>query len=204
MEGLNPLMPFLTMVKTGMPHRQSAGLLASGTLSRAIFSNKHILNNAAGTLVFFDGTTNDDDVCFVWHRTASFQHAASLLACRYTRNLRYKVSEDEHLQLLNGEGILYYKVPKKCKKCNKTNDVSFKHSLNCGKPTENVTRRIPFLRIALKASKKEKEEQINKCHLEHKLEHPSHKIMSTLHFTNSPVQPSHTRLTQNVCTVDVM
>jgi hypothetical protein len=65
LEGLNPLMPFLTMVKTGMPYRQSAGLLASGTLSRAIFSNKHILNNAAGALVFFDGTTNDDGVCFV-------------------------------------------------------------------------------------------------------------------------------------------
>jgi hypothetical protein len=47
-----------------------------------------------------------------------------LLACRYTRNLRYEVSEDEHLQLLSDEGILYHKVPKKCKKCNKTNDVS--------------------------------------------------------------------------------
>lgn len=140
------------MVKTGMPHRQSAGLLASGTLSRAIFSNKHILNNAAGTLVFFDGTTNDDGVCFVWHRIASFQHAASLLACRYTRNLRYKVSEDEHLQLLSGEGILYHKVPKKCKKCNKTNDVSFKHSLNCGKPTENVTRRVPSRELTLTIS----------------------------------------------------
>jgi hypothetical protein len=57
-----------------------------------------------------------------------------LLAYRRTRNLRYKVSEDERLQLLSGEGILYNKVPKKRKKCNKTNDVSFKHSLNCENP----------------------------------------------------------------------
>jgi hypothetical protein len=62
------------------------------------------------------------------------------------------VSEDEHLQLLSGEGILYNKVPKKCKKCNKTNDVSFKHSLNCGKPTENVTRRVPSRELTLTIS----------------------------------------------------
>src|SRR2546421_6346000 len=135
MEGLNPLMPFLTMVKTGMAYPQSAGLLARGTFSRTIFSNKHILNNAAGVLVFFNGTTNDDGVCFVWHRIASFQHAASLLAYRCTRNLRYEVSEDEHLQLLSGEGILYNKEPRKRKKCKKTNSVEFKPSLNRGKPS---------------------------------------------------------------------
>src|SRR2546421_13062542 len=123
MEGLNPLMPFLTMVKTGMAYPQSAGLLARGTFSRTIFSNKHILNNAACALVFFDGTTNDDGVCFVWHRIASFQHAASLLAYRYTRNLSYEVSKDEHLHLLSGEDILHNNVPRKRKKCNKTNYV---------------------------------------------------------------------------------
>src|SRR5438477_12668713 len=122
MEGLNPLMPILAMVKTCMPRCISAGLLASRTLSRAIFSSKHILNNAAGVLVFFNGTTNDDGVGFVWHRIASFQHAASLLAYRYTRNLSYEVSEDEHLHLLSGEGILYNNVPRKSKKCNKTNN----------------------------------------------------------------------------------
>ena len=72
MEGLRPFMPILTMVKTRMPRRQSAGLLASGTLRRAIFSSKHILNYATGVLVFFNGTTNDDGVGFVWHRIASF------------------------------------------------------------------------------------------------------------------------------------
>jgi len=122
-QGLNPLMLILTMVKTRMSSRISAGLLASGTLSRTHFSSKRILNNVAGALVFFNGTTNDDGVCFVWHRIASFQHAASLLAYRYTRNLRYEVSEDEHLQLLSGEGILHNKVPRKRKKCNKTNYV---------------------------------------------------------------------------------
>ena len=117
-------MLILTMVKTRMSSRISAGLLTSRTLSRAHFSSKRILNNAAGVLVFFNGTTNDDGVCFVWHRIASFQHAASLLAYRCTRNLRYEVSEDEHLQLLSGEGILYNKVPRKRKKCNKTNHVN--------------------------------------------------------------------------------
>jgi len=42
------------MVKTCMPGWIIAGLLASGTLSRAIFSSKHILNNAAGALIFFN------------------------------------------------------------------------------------------------------------------------------------------------------
>ena len=121
MEGLNPLMPILTMVKTCMPRRISAGLLASGTLSRANFSNKYILNDAAAALVFFNGTTDDDDVCFICHSIASFQHAASLLAYRCIRNPRYQVNEDEHYQLLSGEGILYNKVPRKRKKCNKTN-----------------------------------------------------------------------------------
>jgi hypothetical protein len=128
-------MPLLTMVKTRMPRRIIAGLLASGTLRRAHFSSKRILNNAAGVLVFFNGTTNDDGVGFIWHRIASFQHAASLLAYRCPRNLRYEVSEDEHLQLLSGEGILYNKVPRKREKCNKTNSVELKPSLNRGKPT---------------------------------------------------------------------
>jgi hypothetical protein len=114
-------MPILTMVKTRMSRRQSAGLLASGTLSSAIISSKHLLDHAAGALVFFNGTTDDDDVCFVWHGIASLQHATSLLAYRCTRNRRYEVSEDEHPQLLSGEGILYNKVPRKEKKCNKTN-----------------------------------------------------------------------------------
>lgn len=127
-------MLILTMVKTRMPRPISAGLLASGTLSRAHFSSKLILNNAAGVLVFFNGTTNDDGVYFVWHRIASFQHTASLQAYRYTRNLSYEVSEDEYLQLLNGEGILHNKVPRKRKKCNKTNYVEFKHFLSRGKP----------------------------------------------------------------------
>jgi len=145
-------MLILTMVKTRMSSRISAGLLASGTLRRAHFSSKHILNNVAGALVFFNGTTNDDSVGFIRHRIASFQHAASLLAYRCTRNLRYEVSEDEHLQLLSGEGILHNKVPRKRKKCNKTNSVEFKPSLNGGKPTENVTRRVPSRELALTIS----------------------------------------------------
>ena len=120
MEGLNPVMPILTMVKTRMSRRQSAGLLASGTLSSAIISSKLLLDHAAGALVFFNGTTDDDGVCFVWHGIASLQHATSLLAYRCTQNRRYEVSEYEHLQLLSGEGILYNKVPRKEKKCNKT------------------------------------------------------------------------------------
>jgi len=94
------------MVKTRMPRYQSAGLLASGARSRAIFSSKHILNNAAGALVFFNGTTDDEGVCFVWHARASFEHAACLRAYRYTYNRRYLVSEDEYHQLLRSEGIL--------------------------------------------------------------------------------------------------
>jgi len=58
-------MPLLTMVKTGMPRCILAGLLASGTLCRAIFSSKHIPNNAAGVLVFFNGMTDDDGGFFV-------------------------------------------------------------------------------------------------------------------------------------------
>ena len=58
-------MPVPTMVKTGMPGCILAGLLAIGTLSRAIFSSKHILNNAAGAQIFFNGTTDDDGVFFV-------------------------------------------------------------------------------------------------------------------------------------------
>src|SRR5436853_6257743 len=63
-----------------------------------------------------------------WFGIASppFQHAASLLAYRCSRNLSYEVSEDEHLQLLSDEGILYNKVARKRKKCNKTNSVEFK------------------------------------------------------------------------------
>src|SRR2546421_9032338 len=128
-------MLILTVVKTRMPSRISAGLLTSRTLSRAHFSSKRILNNVAGVLVFFNGTTNDDGVGFIRHRIASFQHAASLLAYRRTRNLSYEVSEDEYLQLLSGEGILYNNVPRKLKKCNKTNSVEFKPSLNRGKPS---------------------------------------------------------------------
>jgi len=64
-------MPVLTMVKTPMPRRISAGLLAGGTLGRAIISSKHILNAAAIAPVFFNGTTDDDGVCFVWHCIAS-------------------------------------------------------------------------------------------------------------------------------------
>jgi len=40
------------MVKPPMPYLISAGLLASGTLSRAILN--HILNNAPDALVFFN------------------------------------------------------------------------------------------------------------------------------------------------------
>ena len=121
--GLNPLVPILTMVKTRMSRRQRAGLLAIGTLSSANFSSKRLLEHAAGALVFFNGTTDDDGVCFVWHGIAFLLHATPLLAYRCTRNRRYDVSEDEHLQLLSGEGILHNKVPRKRKKCNKTNYV---------------------------------------------------------------------------------
>jgi hypothetical protein len=51
-------MPLLTMVKTSMPRCILAGLLASGALCRAIFNSKHILNNAAGALVFFNSMTD--------------------------------------------------------------------------------------------------------------------------------------------------
>ena len=91
-------MPIPTMVKPPMPCHIIAGLLASGTRSRAIF--QHVLNNAPDVFVFFNGTTDDEGVCFVWHRIASFQHAASLLACNCTRNRRDEVSEDEPHPLL--------------------------------------------------------------------------------------------------------
>jgi hypothetical protein len=106
MEGLNPVMPILTMVQTRMPRRQGAGLLACGTLSSAILSSKHLLKDAAGALVFFNRTTDDEDVCCVWHGLDSFQHATSLRACRCTRNRRYQVGEDEYLPLLRSKGIL--------------------------------------------------------------------------------------------------
>src|SRR5437773_7684902 len=77
-------MPIITMVKPPMPCRISAGLLASGTLSRASF--QPILNNVPNALVFFNGTTDDEGVCFIWHRIASLQHAAPLLACRCIPN----------------------------------------------------------------------------------------------------------------------
>ncbi len=86
MEGLNPLMPLLTMVKTCMSGCIFAGLLARGTLSRAIINSIPILNYAAHAFHFFNGTTHDDDGCFVWHRIASFQYAASLRAYRCTQN----------------------------------------------------------------------------------------------------------------------
>jgi hypothetical protein len=86
-------MPIPTMVKPPMPCRIIAGLLASGTHSRATFN--HTLNNIPDAFVFFNGTTDDESVCFLWHRIASFQHAASLLACRCTRNRRDEVSEVE-------------------------------------------------------------------------------------------------------------
>src|SRR5947209_11373693 len=76
-----------------------------------------------------------------WFGIASppFQHAASLLAYRCSRNLSYEVSEDEHLQLLSGEGILYNKVARKRKKCNKTNSVEFK---NEGVPSRELVLTI--------------------------------------------------------------
>jgi hypothetical protein len=67
------------MVKTGMPRCILTGLLARGALSRAIVNSKHILNNAAGALVFFNTMTVLDGVFFVWHRIASLQSATSLL-----------------------------------------------------------------------------------------------------------------------------
>jgi len=79
-------MPFLTMVKTRMPCRISTGLLASGTLSRAIFNSTHILNNAPGALVFYNGMTDDEGVCFVWHRIASL--ASLYTACRLVRPMK--------------------------------------------------------------------------------------------------------------------
>jgi hypothetical protein len=48
-----------------MPRCIFAGLLASGTLSRAIFSNKHFLKNAAGALIFLNGMIDDLGVFFV-------------------------------------------------------------------------------------------------------------------------------------------
>ena len=134
MEGLRPVMPILTMVKTRMPRRQSAGLLASGTLSGAILSSKHFLKDAAGALIFFNGTTDDEDGCFTWHGLASFQHATSLRAYGCARNRRDEVSEDEYHQLLSSQGILYNTVARKRQKCNKTNDGQFKHALNRGNP----------------------------------------------------------------------
>jgi len=58
-------MPLLTMVKTGMSRCISAGLLTSGALSRTIFNSKHILNNVAGALVFFNSMTDHESVFFV-------------------------------------------------------------------------------------------------------------------------------------------
>ncbi|TMD60146.1 MAG: hypothetical protein E6I91_18980, partial [Chloroflexi bacterium] len=49
------------------------------------------------------------------------------------------MSEDEHLQLLSGEGILYNKVARKRKKCNKTNSIEFK---NEGVPSRELVLTI--------------------------------------------------------------
>ncbi len=97
------------MVKPPMPCRISAGLLARGTLSRASF--QPILNNVPNALVFFNGTTDDEGVCFVWHRIASLQHAASLLACRCIPNPRDEVSEDEPHPLLFRKAFELDKYP---------------------------------------------------------------------------------------------
>jgi hypothetical protein len=58
-------MPLLTMMKTGMPRCILTGLLACGALSRAIVNSKHILNNTAVALVFFNNMTVRDGVFFV-------------------------------------------------------------------------------------------------------------------------------------------
>ena len=97
------------MVKPPMPCRISAGLLASGTLSRASF--QPILNNVPNALVFFNGTTDDEGVCFIWHRIASLQHAAPLLACRCIPNPRDEVSEDEPHPLLFRKAFELDKYP---------------------------------------------------------------------------------------------
>ena len=110
-------MSVLTMVQTRMPRYQSTGLLASGTLSSAILS---LLRDATGTRVFFNGTANGEDGCFVWHGLVSFQQAACLRAYSCTRNRRYEVNEDEYLPLL--QGILSNKIARKWKQCNNTND----------------------------------------------------------------------------------
>jgi len=58
-------MPLITVVKTCMPRSKFAGLLTSGTLSRATLSNEHIPNNVAGVLVFLNEVTENDAVFFV-------------------------------------------------------------------------------------------------------------------------------------------
>src|SRR6266702_7974903 len=85
-------MPVPTVVKTPMPRRIIAGLLAGGTLGRAIISSKHILNNAASAPVLFNRTTDDGGVRFVWHCIASFLHTASLCSPQ-----RWRKSTSIHL-----------------------------------------------------------------------------------------------------------
>jgi len=64
-EGLNPLVPLLTVVKTCMPRGKFTGLLASGALGRAAFGNEHIPDYVAGASVFLNEVTGYDGVFFV-------------------------------------------------------------------------------------------------------------------------------------------
>jgi len=89
------------MVKPPMPCRISAGLLASGTLSRANF--QRILNNAPDAFVFFNGTTDDEGVCFLCHQWPPFSNplfppnyfGQSQICIRYYHAVNTKSVSDE-------------------------------------------------------------------------------------------------------------
>ena len=64
-ESLDPLVPIRALVKTLMPRRIIAGLLASGALGSAALGSKDIVNYGENPLVLFKRMTDDAHIFFV-------------------------------------------------------------------------------------------------------------------------------------------
>jgi hypothetical protein len=64
-ESLDPLMPIRTLMKTCMPRRILAGLLASGALGRAVLGSKDIVTDGELGLALFKNTTDRTHLFFV-------------------------------------------------------------------------------------------------------------------------------------------
>jgi hypothetical protein len=76
--------PIGTLVKTGMPRRIFTGLLARGTLGRAVLDHQDLMNGDQICLVLFNRTTHDVPACFRCHARDSFLF-------QYQRALSYRV-----------------------------------------------------------------------------------------------------------------